>query len=83
MNNALEELLRGIGSAVNDIREKVVEEPWFGRVVSDSASQVHIAVPEGEPNTAGAAQPGGNGSETQPVSRQPEGKDSGFEPGKE
>lgn len=32
-----EQLLDGIGNAVNDIREKVVEEPWFGKVVTDSA----------------------------------------------
>jgi len=31
----LEEVTKGIADAITDIREKVVEEPWFGRVVND------------------------------------------------
>jgi hypothetical protein len=31
-----DELLAGMGSAIADIREKVVEEAYFGRVVTDS-----------------------------------------------
>jgi hypothetical protein len=34
-NSLFDELLQGMGSAINDIREKVVEEPYFGRVVTD------------------------------------------------
>jgi hypothetical protein len=30
-----EEFSRGFGDAIADIREKVVEEPWYGRVVTD------------------------------------------------
>ena len=30
-----EELTKGLADAIVDIREKVVEEPWFGRVVTD------------------------------------------------
>jgi len=30
-----EEITKGIADAVTDIREKVVEEPWFGRVVNE------------------------------------------------
>ncbi len=31
----LDDITRGIGSAVADLRHKVVEEPYFGRVVTD------------------------------------------------
>ena len=30
-----EQLWNGIGDAIADIREKAVEEPWFGRVVTE------------------------------------------------
>jgi hypothetical protein len=30
----LDELVSGIGNAVTDIREKVVEEAWFGKAVT-------------------------------------------------
>lgn len=30
-----EQFFKGLGDAVADIREKVVEEPWFGRVVTE------------------------------------------------
>ena len=31
----LDELFNGVGNAINDIREKVVEEPMWGRVVNE------------------------------------------------
>ena len=30
-----DELYTGLADAVTDIRQKVVEEPWFGRAVTD------------------------------------------------
>ncbi len=30
-----EQLAKGLGDAIADIREKAVEEPWFGRVVNE------------------------------------------------
>lgn len=36
----LDQVLRGLGDAVADIREKAVEEPWFGRVVSEREGRV-------------------------------------------
>jgi hypothetical protein len=37
-NDSLEKIFRGIGDAIADIREKVVEEPWYGRALSDRES---------------------------------------------
>jgi hypothetical protein len=34
-NNFLHDLLSGVADAVADVREKVVEEGWFGRVVTE------------------------------------------------
>lgn len=31
----LDEFTKGFGDAIADIREKVVEEPWFGRAVTE------------------------------------------------
>ncbi len=31
-----EEFIAGFANAVTDVREKVVEEPWFGRAVTDT-----------------------------------------------
>jgi hypothetical protein len=47
-NSLFDELLQGMGSAINDIREKVVEEAYFGRVVSDGpqAPEQPAAAPE-------------------------------------
>jgi hypothetical protein len=45
-----EQFAKGLGDAVADIREKVVEEPWYGRALS----QPHTI--EGWPQ-ARAAQP--------------------------
>jgi hypothetical protein len=33
-----EQLSKGLADAVADIREKVVEEPWYGRVVNERES---------------------------------------------
>ena len=41
-----DELFKGIGKAITDIREKVVEEPWFGRAVNTREGQ------EVQPETA-------------------------------
>jgi hypothetical protein len=35
-----EQLFNGIGDALADIREKVVEEPWFGRTVTERGEKV-------------------------------------------
>jgi len=35
MASLLEEIFKGFADAVTDIREKVIEEPWFGRPVSE------------------------------------------------
>jgi hypothetical protein len=32
----IDEFLEGVGNAVRDVREKVVEEAWFGRTVTDN-----------------------------------------------
>jgi hypothetical protein len=41
-----DQLFKGIGDAVADIRQRVVEEPWFGRLVTDREGQ------EVQPETA-------------------------------
>ena len=38
MANMFEEALASIGVAISDVREKVVEEGWFGRAVTDGQS---------------------------------------------
>jgi hypothetical protein len=38
MANMFEEALASIGLAISDVREKVVEEGWFGRAVTDGQS---------------------------------------------
>lgn len=35
MSTAWHQLSQGLGDAIADIRQKVVEEPWFGRAVTD------------------------------------------------
>lgn len=40
-----DKLFKGLGDAVADIREKVVEEPWFGRAVIERES-LTIQLPE-------------------------------------
>lgn len=41
-----DKLAKSLGDAVADIREKVVEEPWFGRTATDreGASQLETGV---------------------------------------
>jgi hypothetical protein len=34
--NLVDEFLEGVGNAVKDVREKAVEEAWFGRTVTDN-----------------------------------------------
>ena len=43
---ALEALYDGLLQARDDIRQKVVEEPWFGRAVTEAAAPAQEAVPE-------------------------------------
>jgi hypothetical protein len=38
MADLFEEALSSIGAAIADVREKVVEEGWFGRAVTDGGS---------------------------------------------
>jgi hypothetical protein len=38
--NFLDELYKGIGNAITDIRQKVVEEPMYGRVVTEQQPEV-------------------------------------------
>jgi hypothetical protein len=42
----LDEILSGFGNAVDDIRTKVLEEPYFGRAVTDGQPEVNLQVPE-------------------------------------
>lgn len=35
-DNLLDQFIAGVTNAVTDVREKVVEEPWFGRAVTDA-----------------------------------------------
>ena len=35
MSGFYEQLFHGVGDAIDDLREKVIEEPWFGRVVTE------------------------------------------------
>jgi hypothetical protein len=37
-NDVLDQIFKGLGDAITDIREKVVEEPFFGRALSDRES---------------------------------------------
>jgi hypothetical protein len=41
-----EELWRGLGNAIDDIRQKVVEEPMYGRVVTDGPEQLQWPEPQ-------------------------------------
>jgi hypothetical protein len=46
-DSLFDQALASIGAAVNDVREKVVEEAWFGRAVSphESAASYPGALP--------------------------------------
>lgn len=39
-NSLWDQLIAGTGDAVADIREKLVEEPWFGRALDVKASDL-------------------------------------------
>jgi len=41
-----EELWQGLGNAITDIRQKVVEEPMYGRAVTDTPERLEW--PEGQ-----------------------------------
>lgn len=43
---ALEALYDGLLQARDDIRQKVVEEPWYGRAVTEAAAPAQEAAPE-------------------------------------
>lgn len=39
----IDEFIEGVGNAVRDVREKVVEEAWFGKAVTDNiAPSQHV-----------------------------------------
>jgi len=39
-----EQLSKGIGDAVTDIRQKVVEEPMYGRAVTEQGHEEHASL---------------------------------------
>jgi len=41
-----EEIWQGLGNAVTDIRQKVVEEPMYGRSVTDGPQQLQWPEPQ-------------------------------------
>jgi hypothetical protein len=41
-----EQLWNGLGDAITDIRQKVIEEPMYGRAVTDGPE--HLQWPEGQ-----------------------------------
>ena len=52
MADIFEDALASIGAAISDVREKVVEEGWFGRAVTNGQS---AGAPEAAPDAAPAA----------------------------
>ncbi|MBI5721424.1 MAG: hypothetical protein HZC37_27455 [Burkholderiales bacterium] len=63
----------GIGNAITDVRQRVVEEGWFGRVVTGNDSAPEIAVTVGAPaqevgmsDTGAADAPGDRGKASPP-----------------
>jgi hypothetical protein len=47
--SVFDKLLRSVGDAVADIREKVVEEGWYGRVVNERdapQAQLNVSWPQ-------------------------------------
>ena len=67
MAKLFDEFTKGFGDAVADIREKVVEEPWYGRAVSDRDG----AAPQW-PESRDASQGGSFGSLTQEQDKAPD-----------
>ncbi len=47
----LDQFYKGLADAITDIREKVVEEPWFGRPVTERES-LTVAWPEAKETQA-------------------------------
>jgi hypothetical protein len=47
-SSVFEQLQKGIGDAVADIREKVVEEGYFGRAVTDRGQGLDWPEPQGQ-----------------------------------
>ena len=45
-----DQLIAGTGDAIADIREKLVEEPWFGRALDVQASDLGPSVSELQPS---------------------------------
>jgi hypothetical protein len=41
--SVMDQFLEGVGNAINDIREKAVEEAYFGRVVTDNVPAPEVA----------------------------------------
>jgi hypothetical protein len=39
--STFEQLFRGVGDALADIRERAVEEPWFGKIVTERGDGPH------------------------------------------
>jgi hypothetical protein len=48
MSRFSDELWKGLGDAVSDIRHKAVEEPWFGREVTGNREQQAEPEPDSE-----------------------------------
>ena len=46
MASLFDQFVQSVASAINDVREKVVEEGWFGRVVSPDTSLTPDSTPE-------------------------------------
>lgn len=42
MGKALDSLARGFGSAIHDIRQQVLENPWFGRTVTPRSQTITL-----------------------------------------
>lgn len=42
MGKALDWLARGFGSAIHDIRQQVIENPWFGRAVTPRSQTITL-----------------------------------------
>jgi hypothetical protein len=45
-NSTFDEMLKGIGAGISDVREKLVEQAFFGQSFGDSHAPVEITVAE-------------------------------------
>lgn len=50
--SVFDKLTKALGDAVADIREKVVEEPWYGRVVNERDGPITAWPQAREPETS-------------------------------